>query len=106
MKTLTLRLTLLVGLALVGCREKPAPEVATTPASPTAVTTAEVRAQELDQDGDGKVDTWLTNEKDGTQIEKRDTDGDGKPDQTRVLEPLDELPPGFELPAGLEPVGK
>ena len=105
MKTTMLRLSLLLGLALLGCKEESAGR-APASAPPTAVTSAVVKEQALDSDGDGKVDTWLTDRPDGSQLEKKDTNGDGKPDEQRVLEPLKELPPGFEAPAGLEPVGK
>lgn len=52
--------------------------------------------EQLDLDGDGRIDTWRTSEPDGVVVEQRDTDGDGKPDQTKRLEPLDELPPELE----------
>lgn len=87
-------LLLLVVLALPGCpEERAAPGKATAPVS---TRTGPAGEEQLDQDGDGRIDTWRVHEPDGVVVETRDTDGDGKPDQTKRLEPLEDLPPDLE----------
>lgn len=109
MKRLLLASLLL--LPLSGCYEQsggsgtdPAAAPAAAPADPatpgkppTAVPTATLAEEELDSDGDGRIDTWRRSEPDGVIVERRDTDGDGKPDETKRLEPLEEPPPGIGL---------
>lgn len=102
MKRLLLALCLLTP---AGCYEQrsststPAPAPAPSPPAetPHAVTGATLAEEELDSDGDGKIDTWRRAEPDGVIVERRDTDGDGKPDQTKRLEPLEEPPPGIGI---------